>query len=200
MEKPSAKNIVPQEYHITQEHRSKLKNHRPMLIWFVGLSGSGKSTLANLLEQKLYDEKIHTFTLDGDNIRSGLNKDLSFSEEDRSENIRRIAEVAKLFIHAGNVVLAAFITPLEKDREGVKKIIGSENYVEIFVDTSLEECERRDVKGLYKKARAGEIENFTGITGPFEKPKNADVVVDTEKLTEAEAVEKIMQVLRERLK
>lgn len=168
----SKQNIIPQEYNITALDRADLKGHVAKVIWFTGLSGSGKSTLANALEVYLYEHKVHTYILDGDNIRFGLNRDLDFSQAGRVENIRRIAEVAKLFIDAGLVVLSAFISPFEKDREMVKEIVGEENFVEVFVDCPLEICEQRDVKGLYKRARAGEIKNFTGIDSPFEVPKN----------------------------
>ena len=193
-------NIFPHDYNVSSQKRKQLKQHNPLVIWFTGLSGSGKSTIANSLEKNLFEQGIHTYALDGDNIRKGLNKDLSFSEEDRTENMRRIAEVAKLFFDSGTVVLAAFITPLESDRQLIKNIIGYENFVEVFVDTSLEECERRDVKGLYHKARAGEIKNFTGISAPFEPPANPQITVDTEKEDLEEAVLKILQYIEPQLK
>ncbi len=185
-------NIIPQKYNINQAHRSKQKGHRPLVIWFVGLSGSGKSTIANAVEKSLFEKGVHTYSLDGDNIRGGLNKDLAFSEEDRTENLRRIAEVARLFLDAGQVVLSAFITPMESDRELIRKIVGKDNFVEVFVNTSVEECERRDVKGLYKKARAGEIKNFTGITAPFEEPTSPEVVVKTEEETVERSAQKVL--------
>ena len=166
------KNITVQEFKVGRELREKANGHSSFLVFFTGLSGSGKSTIANALEQKLYDQNIKTYVLDGDNVRKGINKNLSFSEKDRSENIRRIGEISKLFVDAGIVVLAAFIAPYEKDRKFIKRIIGKDNYIEVFVNTSLEECERRDVKGLYKKARKGEIKNMTGISAPYEKPKS----------------------------
>lgn len=193
-------NIFPQDYHISVEERRQLKHHKPLVIWFTGLSGSGKSTLANSLEKKLFDQGIHTYALDGDNIRKRLNKDLGFSEKDRTENMRRIAEVAKLFYDSGTVVLAAFITPLESDRQMIRDIIGEEGFIEVFVSTSLEECERRDIKGLYEKARAGEIKNFTGITAPFEPPKNPRITIDTEKEELDEAVQKILEYIEPELK
>ncbi|SFN76275.1 adenylyl-sulfate kinase [Salegentibacter flavus] len=184
-------NVIEQVYQINVEHRAQLKKHKPLVIWFTGLSGSGKSTLANTLEQELFENNIHTYSLDGDNIRRGINKNLGFTKEDRSENLRRIAEVANLFTESGLVVLAAFISPLQQDRALVKQIVGPDNFLEVFVDTSLEECERRDVKGLYQKARAGEIKNFTGISAPFEKPKNPDIHIKTEDQSIEEAIKHI---------
>ncbi len=169
------------------------------MILFTGLSGSGKSTIANALEQKLHILNIQTYTLDGDNMRSGINQDLSFSPEDRSENIRRIGEIGKLFVDAGMVVLAAFVSPYEKDRNHIRNIVGVDTFIEVFVNTSLEVCEARDVKGLYKKARKGEIKNMTGISAPYEIPSKPDVVV-TEKNTVAEAVEMIFQKIQPKLK
>lgn len=185
-------NTTPQDYSVTCEHRSRLKRHNPLVVWFSGLSGSGKSTIANHLEKELNFIKIHTYTLDGDNIRQGINKDLGFSQEDRTENLRRIAEIAKLFLDSGAVVLSAFITPLESDREMVRRIVGKGKFVEVFVNTSFEECERRDIKGLYNKARNGEIKNFTGISSPFEKPMNPDIIVNTEKETIQKSVENVL--------
>ncbi|CAE7329386.1 cysC, partial [Symbiodinium sp. CCMP2456] len=170
----------------------RLQGHNSFAIWFAGLSGSGKSTLASALEKRLYQRGLRTFILDGDNIRSGLNKDLDFSEESRRENIRRIGEVAKLMIDAGCIVLSAFISPFRQEREMVKSMVGEENYVEVFVNCPLEECEKRDVKGLYAKARAGEISNFTGISSPFEAPENPDVKVPTHQLSLEEGVERII--------
>lgn len=163
-------------------------NQRPKLIWFTGLSGSGKSTLAVQLEAALHAQGFKTYLLDGDNIRSGLNRDLTFTDDARIENIRRISEVCKLFIDAGVVLLSAFISPFQADRDQVKNIVGADNYMEIFVDTPLEICEQRDVKGLYKKARSGEVRNFTGISSPYEKPSAPDVVIATDKMSVEEAV------------
>ncbi len=193
-------NIIPHDFHIGKTDRNRLNGHNSFVIWFTGLSGSGKSTIANRAENELYKKGINTFSLDGDNIRKGLNNNLGFSAEDRGENLRRIAEVAKLFVESGSVVVASFISPLKEDREMVKSIIGTENFVEVFVNTSLEECERRDIKGLYKKARAGEIKNFTGISAPYEEPQNPDLVIKTEKLSENEAVEKTLNFLNKKLK
>lgn len=173
------KNTPFQHYAITKKDRRRANNHNSLLLWFTGLSGSGKSTLANLVEVELHKKGIKTYVLDGDNIRRGINADLDFTPEGRSENLRRIAEIAKLFIDAGVVVLAAFVSPMKKDREKIANIVGKENFVEIFVNASIEECEKRDVKGLYKKARTGEIKNFTGISAPYEPPKNADIEVNS---------------------
>jgi adenylylsulfate kinase len=195
----SKKNIVKQEYTINRSDREKINKHHSFLIWFTGLSGSGKSTIANLLEKKLHQLNIHTYSLDGDNLRRGLNKNLTFSKEDRNENLRRTAEVAKLFIDAGVVVIAAFISPYIKTREEIKEIVGADNYVEVYVNTSLEVCEERDVKGLYKKARAGEIKNFTGISSPFEAPINPTIEIKTPQESPEAAVEKIMNVIKTKL-
>ena len=190
MNRNVSNNITDHNYLISRKERWDLNQHRSFLIFFTGLSGSGKSTLANALEYKLFQENVRTYVLDGDNIRRGINSNLGFTPADRSENLRRIAEISKLFIDAGLVVLSAFIAPYEKDREFIKETVGSENYVEVFVNTSLEECERRDPKGLYKKARAGEISNMTGITAPYEKPVNPDVVV-----TEAHGVDEAASLI-----
>jgi len=193
------KNIIQHNYSISKADRKKLNKHNSFLIWFTGLSGSGKSTLANALEYKLHQEGISTYALDGDNIRKGINRDLTFSPEDRTENIRRIAEIANLFIDAGTIVLGAFVSPYKKDRENIKNIVGNSNFVEIFVNTSIEECEKRDVKGLYKKARAGEIKDFTGINAPYEAPENPDVEVITDNLTIEESVEIILKKINKKI-
>ncbi len=193
------KNVIPHTFTITQEERSKLKKHASFLLWFTGLSGSGKSTIANAVEKALFNKEIHTYTLDGDNVRKGLNNNLSFTPEDRTENIRRIAEVANLMIDAGLVVLAAFVSPYQKDRENIKQIVGADNYVEIFINTPIEECERRDVKGLYAKARSGEIKNFTGINAPYEAPINPDIEIDTTQVSVEEAVSIILNKIKNKL-
>lgn len=193
------KNIFKHTYNISKADRNKQNEHNSFVIWFTGLSGSGKSTIANQLEKKLFDLGIKTYSLDGDNIRSGLNKGLTFTEEDRTENNRRIAEVAKLFMDAGLVTITAFISPLAEDRRKAKEIIGAENFIEIFVNTPLEICESRDVKGLYQMARQGEIENFTGISSPYEAPSNPDIEINTEKESIKESVERIFQILKEKL-
>ncbi|WP_034257941.1 adenylyl-sulfate kinase [Altibacter lentus] len=193
------KHIVQQEYSVNKTKRNRRNGHGSFLIWFTGLSGSGKSTIANAVEAQLVQQGIHTYTLDGDNVRKGLNANLTFSPEDRAENIRRIAEVSHLMIDAGLVVLAAFVSPYAKDRETIQKIVGYTNYVEIFINTPLEECERRDVKGLYAKARAGEIKNFTGIDAPYEAPVAPHVQIDTMKVPVASAVKQILKAIENKL-
>jgi adenylylsulfate kinase len=192
-------NIFEEHFSITREMRNNRNKHSSFVLWFTGLSGSGKSTIANKLEETLYENHFQTYTLDGDNIRRGINKGLSFTPQDRQENLRRIGEIAKIFVDAGVVTIASFVSPLEVDRKLVRDIVGKEDFIEIFVDTSLEECERRDVKGLYKKARAGEIKNFTGIDSPYENPLNPDIIIKTEFETEAEAVQKIISFVKDKL-
>jgi len=172
------KNIHPHHHSVNRFERNKLNQHRSFIIWLTGLSGSGKSTLANLLLKHLHINGIRSYLLDGDNLRSGLNQDLSFTADDRRENIRRTAEVGKLMIDAGLVVITAFITPFEKERQFIKSLLGKDVKI-VYVQCSLEECERRDPKGLYKKARKGEIQNFTGISQPFETPVNPDLTINT---------------------
>lgn len=193
-----SKHVYKQGYAINRELRNHKAGHRSFVMWFTGLSGSGKSTIANALERKLFDQGVHCYTLDGDNIRLGINKDLSFTPEDRKENLRRIGEVAKLMTDAGLVVLAAFISPLREDRQLLKEIIGEADFIEVFVNTSLATCEARDVKGLYAKARKGEIPNFTGISAPYEKPENPTIVIE-EGETVANAVEKLLVYLKDSL-
>ncbi len=195
-----AKHVIPHSYQISKNDRITANNHNSFLLWFTGLSGSGKSTIANVVEQKLYEKGIKTYTLDGDNIRKGINNDLSFSPEDRTENIRRIAEVSNLMVDAGLVVLAAFVSPYKKDRDNIRTIVKDVNFVEIYVNTSIEECERRDVKGLYKKARAGEIKNMTGISAPYEAPENPDIEIKTEAESVEDAVAKIIDYITPKLK
>lgn len=192
-------NIKPHTYRISAKDRRKSNAHNSLLIWFTGLSGSGKSTIANQLEQELHELKIKTFSLDGDNVRRGINKDLSFSAEDRTENIRRIAEVANLMIDAGLVVIASFVSPYKKDRDNIRDIVKDVNFVEIFVNTSLAECERRDVKGLYEKARAGLIKDMTGISSPYEAPENPDIEIKTEEESVDHAVSRIIAFIKPRL-
>jgi adenylylsulfate kinase len=168
-------NITAHNFKTTKENRESIKNQKACTIWMSGLSGSGKSTIANLVEEKLISLGYHTYILDGDNTRIGLNKDLGFSEEARVENIRRVSEVCKLMNDAGLIVICSFISPFEKNREQAKEIIG-EGFIEIFIDADLSTCETRDPKGLYKKARTGEIKEFTGISSPFENPQNATVL------------------------
>lgn len=189
------KYIIPQNHRIGKADRRKLSKHGSCVVWFTGLSGSGKSTIADLLEQKLYSEGFHTYILDGDNIRAGLCKDLGFSAEDRRENIRRIGEVAKLMVDAGLIVLSAFISPFREDRDQVRQLLEEKEFMEVFVNCPLEVCEQRDVKGLYKKARAGEIKNFTGIDSPFEEPLHPELVIDSYLLSPEEAVLKVYESL-----
>lgn len=192
-------NIIQHDYQISIDKRRKLNGHSSLLLWFTGLSGSGKSTIANAVEQKLYKQGIKTYVLDGDNIRKGINKDLTFAPKDRTENIRRIAEVANLMVDAGLVTLAAFVSPYKKDRENIRSIVKDVNFVEIFVNTSVEECERRDVKGLYKKARAGEIKNMTGISEPYEAPENPDIEIKTKNESVEAAAQRIVDYITPKL-
>lgn len=176
------------------------KGHRPLLIWFTGLSGSGKSTLSGLLEQELFRLNTHTYLLDGDNVRKGLNRDLGFTIECRTENIRRIGEAARLMLDAGLVVLAAFVSPIRKDRETVRELVGTERFLEVFVDCPLEICEARDVKGLYKKARDGKISDFTGISSPFEAPENPDVHIRTNETSLEASLNELIQAVLPKIK
>jgi len=194
-----SENIVPHKFQITRDDRSKKLNQKPCLIWYTGLSGSGKSTLANAVERSLFDKGFLTYSLDGDNVRHGISNNLDFSAKDRSENIRRIGEVAKLMIDAGLIVSASFVSPFEKDRELVKDIIGKANFIEIYVSTPLSECERRDVKGLYKKARNGEITDFTGISSPFEEPKSPDLSIDTTNISIADASKIVLSIILKKI-
>lgn len=194
------KNIFHQRFTINQQKRNERNQHKSFVIWFTGLSGAGKSTLAEALEIALHEKGVNTFLLDGDNVRHGLNKDLGFSPEDRSENIRRISEVAKLLVEAGVIVIATFISPYQKDRENAKSIIGDEHYFEVYLETPLSVCEARDVKGLYAKARSGTIQGFTGIDAPYEVPTNPNFKVDTSIFTPNQIVENLMNALHSYLK
>lgn len=185
-------NIYVHEHRVSKEKKNEKLGHKSPVVWFTGLSGSGKSTLANTLEARLFERGIKTYILDGDNIRSGLNNDLGFSDDDRKENMRRISEVAKLFSNSGTLVIAAFISPFREEREQAKELIGKENFFEVFVQCSLDTCETRDPKGLYKKARAGEIKQFTGIDSPYEEPTNPDVVVETGVFPINDCVDKVI--------
>ena len=191
-------NTEQYNFKIDQKSRNNLNKHNSFVIWFTGLSGSGKSTICNSLEELLYTKKVNTFILDGDNVRNGLNKDLSFSNEDRSENIRRVAEVSKILMNAGSVVLSSFITPFNKDRELAKKIIGENNYIEVFVNTSLETCIDRDPKGLYAKSKSGIIKNMTGIDSDYEIPKSFDIEI-SESNTLEETIETIYALIKDKL-
>jgi adenylylsulfate kinase len=195
---PKSKNIVWHHATITKEDREKLFGQKGVVIWFTGLSGSGKSTLANEVEAALFERGCHTYVLDGDNIRHGLNKDLGFSPKDREENIRRIGEVAHLFAQAGVIVMTAFISPYLADREMARKLNTEGEFIEIYCRCSLEECERRDTKGLYKKARAGEVKEFTGISAPYEEPAQPEMILDTDKETLTESAGKVLTWLEQR--
>lgn len=186
------------EASVTKADRHALNGHKSCILWFTGLSGSGKSTLANALARVLHQRQVRTFVLDGDNIRHGLNKDLGFSPEDRVENIRRIGEVAKLFVEAGIVTMAAFISPYRSDRNQVRALVEKDEFIEVYVKCDLATCEKRDPKGLYRRARAGEITNFTGIDAPYEEPLNPEVVIDTRELSVAEAVDVLLMELLKR--
>ena len=189
-------NLTFHEHTIKLHERESCNKHKAVCLWFTGLSGSGKSTLANALQSKLFEKGINTYVLDGDNIRQGLNSDLGFSDGDRKENIRRIGEVAKLFVDAGLIVMTAFISPFIKDRNFVRSILDKDKFIEIFVDCNLETCEKRDPKGLYKKARDGKIDDFTGITSGYEPPESPELIIDnSEKFTIAQNTETIIQYL-----
>ena len=192
-------NTVFHNYNITRKDREQKLNQRGFVLWFTGLSGSGKSTIANAVEQQLFASDYKTYTLDGDNIRQGINKGLGFTAEDRAENLRRIAEVAKLFVDAGQICMAAFVSPTRQDRQLVKDIIGEDDFVEVFVDTPLEICEKRDVKGLYAKARKGEIKNFTGISAPYESPENPKISVKTENKSIEESAKEVFDYIKSNL-
>ena len=196
----TSKNLFPHEHFVDANLRRKLINQKPILIWLSGLSGSGKSTIANDLEKKLYENGFLSYLLDGDNIRIGLNKDLGFSDDDRKENIRRISEVSRLMLDAGLIVITAFISPFEEERELAKSLVKKENYFLVHVNCSVKKCEERDVKGLYKKARMGEIKNFTGIDSPYEIPESPNLIVDTEKENVDQSVEKIYSAIKSKIK
>ncbi|HXX53715.1 MAG TPA: adenylyl-sulfate kinase [Thermodesulfovibrionales bacterium] len=194
----SERHVVWHECLVKRPDRSKLNNHESGLVWFTGLSASGKSTIAHAVEKELHDKGIRTYVLDGDNVRHGLNSNLGFSPEDRKENIRRIGEVAKLMADAGIVVFTAFISPYREDRDTIRRLFAGDNFYEVFVKCSLEECERRDPKGFYKKARAGIIKNYTGISSPYEDPLSPELIVDTEHQTLEESVNQVIDFLCEK--
>lgn len=189
-------NVIWHQASVRRQDREKLNGHKGAVLWFTGLSGSGKSTLAHAVEKSLYEMRIHTYVLDGDNVRHGLCGDLGFSDVARRENIRRIGEVTKLFVDAGMIVLTAFISPFRSDRQQVRKILGG-RLIEIYCDCPLETCERRDVKGLYKRARSGEVKEFTGISSPYEVPDGAEITVNTHALSLDESAQKIVSYLTE---
>jgi len=184
---------------VTRERRESLNGHKSIILWFTGLSGSGKSTLAHSVEERLHQMGCKTFVFDGDNVRHGLCGDLSFTDEDRKENLRRIGEMTKLFLEAGTISLTAFISPFKEDRQKIRSMVPHGDFIEIYCRCSIEKCEERDVKGLYKKARAGEIPHFTGISSPYEEPKKAEIVIDTDgSISLKETVETIVNSLQER--
>ncbi|MFZ2968184.1 MAG: adenylyl-sulfate kinase [Sulfuricurvum sp.] len=187
--------IVWHDHHIAKEERANQKSQSPCIVWLTGLSGSGKSTIANALEERLFAMGKHTYLLDGDNIRHGLNHDLGFSDCDRVENIRRIGEVAKLFVDAGMIVISAFISPFQSDRDRVRALVAEGEFREVFIDTPLEVCEQRDPKGLYRKARTGEISHFTGISSPYEAPNNPDIHILTQQQNIEESINQIINFL-----
>ena len=189
-------NIIYHNATVTRERRNQLNKHKSVVIWFTGLSGSGKSTLAHSVEEELYKQGCRTFTLDGDNVRHGLSSNLSFSDDDRKENIRRIGEAAKLMMESGVIAMTAFISPFKKDRNLVRQLLPQGDFIEIYCNASLEACESRDVKGLYKRARAGEIKNYTGIDSPYEAPDNPELIIDTESESLEESVTKVIDFLK----
>ncbi|MGM0442363.1 MAG: adenylyl-sulfate kinase [Elusimicrobiota bacterium] len=197
MSEKKATNITWHEGELNKKNREELLGQKGVILWFTGLSGSGKSTLARAVEAKLYEYGALSYVLDGDNIRHGLNSDLGFSARDRTENIRRIGEVARLFADAGIITLAAFISPYRKDRKRIRKLVGEEEFIEIYVKVSLEEAQKRDPKGLYKKARKGKIEDFTGISAPYEEPKDPKMVVDTNKEEIEDSKNRIITYLKD---
>ena len=192
----NSSNIIYHQASVTRQRRNKLNNHRSVVLWFTGLSGSGKSTLAHSLEEKLFQKGCKTFVLDGDNVRHGLNSNLDFSEAGRTENIRRISEVSKLMLESGLIVMTAFISPINKDRGEARQLISNEDFIEIYCKASIETCETRDVKGLYKRARAGEITNYTGIDSPYEVPENPELTIDTDNQSLEESVSTILSFLK----
>ncbi|RAT96504.1 adenylyl-sulfate kinase [Brevibacillus sp. Leaf182] len=197
MSREGTANIVWHPTTVTKEDRQKRAGHKSCVLWFTGLSGAGKSTLANAVEHELHQRGLASYVLDGDNIRHGLNRGLGFGAEDRQENIRRIGEVAKLFVDAGVITLTAFISPYREDRELARNLVEAGEFIEVYVKCSLDECERRDVKGLYQKARSGEIGQFTGISAPYEEPLQAELVIESDKQTIEESVQIVLTYLEE---
>jgi adenylylsulfate kinase len=189
--------VIPHRPIVGKKDRQKLNGHRSFILWFTGLSGAGKSTIAYRVEEELYKRGIRTYVLDGDNIRIGLNKDLGFSKKDREENIRRVGEVAKLFVDAGIVVLTAFISPYKKDRHFVRNLVGEKEFIEVYVKCPIEICEKRDPKGLYKKAKDGIIKQFTGVDDQYEEPENPEIILETDKMSIDECIKKILDYLDE---
>lgn len=193
-----ATNIVWHQHDVDKARRAEAKKQKPCVLWLTGLSGSGKSTIANLLEKKLAEHGKHTYLLDGDNVRHGLCGDLTFSDKDRVENIRRIGEVSKLFVDAGTIVLTAFISPFKSERDFCRHLLAEGEFVEIFVDTPIEECEKRDPKGLYQKARQGDIKDFTGIDSPYEAPENAEITLAFSGQTAEQSAEQLFDMLKQK--
>lgn len=191
-------NVIWQGGYVTREERNRLNKHKSSLVWFTGLSASGKSTIAHYVERELFKRGIRTYVLDGDNVRHGLNSNLGFSREDRKENLRRIAELAKLLVDAGIIVLAAFISPYKEDRAYIRKRFEGDNYLEIYVKCSVKECERRDPKGQYKRAMAGIIKEYTGISAPYEEPENPALILETEKHDIQTSVKKVLELFDQR--
>jgi adenylylsulfate kinase len=194
-----SENIFYHDATVTCNRRNQANNHKSVVIWFTGLSGSGKSTLAHAIEEELFSKGCKTFVLDGDNIRHGLSSDLGFNDTDRKENIRRIGEISKLMMEAGIITITAFISPFKQDRNTVREIIPHGDFIEIYCRASLSACELRDVKGLYKRARAGEIKNYTGLDSPYEVPENPELTIDTDREKLEESVSKIVRFLRSRI-
>jgi len=198
-ESPQDRNILWQASKVSSDERERINGHHGVILWFTGLSAAGKTTIASTVERRLIDKKIHAYSLDGDNIRHGLNSDLGFSKADRSENIRRIGEVAKLFMDSGSIVVASFISPYRDSRDQVRSIVPKGRFIEVFVDCSLEECERRDPKGLYAKARRGEIEHFTGISDVYEPPENPELHLHTDQQSIEECVAEVLSYLKKNI-
>jgi len=191
-------NIVWHNYAVNKSQRSEQKGHKPVILWFTGFSGSGKSTVAGALESALHQQGVHTYLLDGDNVRHGLCKDLGFSDADRVENIRRVGELSKLMVDAGLVVLTAFISPFQAERDMVRNLVGDGEFIEVFLDTPLDVCEQRDPKGLYKKARAGEIKHFTGIDSDYQEPVNPEIRIDTSANSLEQSVQQLVAYLKDK--
>ena len=198
MQMNKSSNTVWHTASVTRQRREQLNGHKSVILWFTGLSGSGKSTLAHALEEDLYQKSCRTVVLDGDNVRHGLCSDLGFSDEDRKENIRRIAELSKLMIESGAIALTAFISPFKSDRQDARDLVDKGDLIEIFCECPLHVCEKRDVKGLYRRARKGEIKEFTGISSPYEEPSDADIRINTSELSIEESIDRILTVLKER--
>jgi len=198
LSREKTENLFWHDHEVSAADRRTLKGHSAVVLWFTGLSASGKSTVANIVDKKLHAKGTHTYLLDGDNIRQGLNSNLGFSPEDRTENIRRIGEVSRLLVDAGLLTITAFISPFKRDRDMVRKLFPTGRFIEIFCDASIATCEERDVKGLYKKAKAGEIPEFTGISSPYEKPTNAELILDCDEECPETLSEEVIQLLEGR--